>query len=151
MAWSFLQPLSEHGMLAFEINALTAGLCENLNGETPDRDSGIIIPIVPCNTVRSNRVWISRFLNRAYVKVGEEIKCHLVFSLKRLINSDNIKQLHRLTDMNQLAVVDAQDLKIPQFGNEEFQKLSGQERDAMQLKVLEEISKVVDSKTCSHI
>jgi hypothetical protein len=85
------------------------------------------------------------------VKVGEEIKCHLVFSLERLINSDNIKQLHRLTDMNQLAVVDAQDLKIPQFGNEEFQKLSGQERDAMQLKVLEEISKVVDSKTCSHI
>ena len=53
--------------------------------------------------------------------------------------------------MNQLAVVDAQDLKISQFGNEEFQKLSGQERDAMQLKVLEEISKVVDSKTCSHI
>jgi hypothetical protein len=85
------------------------------------------------------------------VKVGEEIKCHLVFSLERLVKSDNIKQLHRLADMNQLAVVDAQDLKIPHFGNEEFQKLSGQERNAMQLKVLEEISKVIDGKTCSHI
>jgi hypothetical protein len=85
------------------------------------------------------------------VKVGEEIKCHLVFSLKQLVNSDNIKQLHCLADMNQLAVINAQDLKIPQFGNEEFQKLSGQEGNAMQLKVLEEISKVVDGKTCLHI
>jgi UDP-galactopyranose mutase len=85
------------------------------------------------------------------VKVGEEIKCHLVFSLERLVNFDYIKQLHCLADMNQLAIVDAQDLKIPHFRNEEFKKLSGQERNAMQLKVLEEISKVVDSKTCSHI
>ncbi len=53
--------------------------------------------------------------------------------------------------MNQLAVVDAQDLKIPHLGNEEFKNLGVQERNAMQLKILEEISKVVNSKTCSHI
>lgn len=145
-AWRHLKPLAECCPRLGHVNPLGECAGKDAGYQLPDGKTSIAFPVIPQDTVRPSGVclWTN-------MVVGKKVKIYLILISKRSTSLDDIQKSDRISNVDQLAFVNAKDFEISQSRNEETQDVHCEEWDSVHMHRIQKVSKIDRRPNCLYM